>query len=244
MHRSKYAIASVDEVEWSTGTELDSRMALTASLGCQETDVDAYRLSGDDSISLPTAPENVCIPIDGTGELTADVSLTVPHRGIARIPAGVECQLHSDEPGSWFVISASTESPPGAQLAVVDTEACEFTVPVTSDILTARLTDPLGCTGMKTNARLLKPGDRIPYHTEGQQEELFVPLHGPGAMRIGGETHQVSTGTVVRVAPEMPRAAINDGDEDALWVMVGAPPTGGSTDWDPGAEIVEWPGPE
>ena len=94
-------------------------MALTASLGCQETDVDAYRLSGGDAISLPNAPENVCIPIDGAGELTADVSLTVPHRGVARIPAGVECQLQGDESGSWFVISASAESPPPGRMVYV-----------------------------------------------------------------------------------------------------------------------------
>lgn len=244
MQRSDYAIVSVDDEGRPAGSEHGSRLSLTEPLGCTETAVDAYRLSGDHAVSLPTGPENVCLPIDGPGELAADASLTVPHPGAARVPAGVEGRLVADEPGTWLAVSAPAESTTSVQPTVVDLEACEFTVPATSDIPTARLTDRLGCTGMKTNARLLGRGDVVPYHTEGTQEELFVPLRGPGAMRIGGETRPASAGTVVRVAPEVPRSAINDGDDDALWFMVGAPPTGDSTGWDPGAEIVEWPGPE
>lgn len=244
MQRSEYATVSVDEAGLRGGTEDGRQLPLTGPLGCRETAVDAYRPSGDHAVALPADPENVCLPVDGPGELTVDESLAVPHRGAARVPAGVEGRLGGDEPVSWLVVSAAAESSLSARPAVVDVEACEFAAPSTSDIPTARLTDRLGCTGMKTNARLLEPGDRIPYHTEGQQEELFVPLRGPAGMRIDGETHRISTGSVVRVAPEIPRAAINDGDEEALWFMVGAPPTGESTGWDPGAEVVEWPGPE
>lgn len=92
---------------------------------------------------------------------------------------------------------------------------------------------------MKVNARLLEPGDVVPYHTEGDQEELFVPVSGPAAMRIADTTYETPPGTVTRVAPTVPRSALNNGDSDALWVMVGAPPTGGPDEWDPGAEILD-----
>lgn len=234
-----YAVVSIDETGWSGGSE--THLALTASLGCREMAVDAYQLTGNDHASLPAGPEQVCIPLDAPGRITADEPLTVPTPGVARVPAGVGCRLHGEEPVSWFVVSTPAEPTPSAAPVVVDLETCEYTVPTTSDIPTARLTDRLGCIGMKPNARLLVPGDVVPYHTEGTQEELFVPVRGPGAVRIDGETWATETGTVVRVAPNVPRGAINDGDEDALWFMAGAPPTGGTSEWDPGAEILEWP---
>lgn len=66
-------------------------------------------------------------------------------------------------------------------------------------------------------------------------------------MRIADTTDETPPGTVVRVAPTVPRSALNNGETDAVWVMFGAPPTGGPDEWDPGAEIleqrrvVEWP---
>ncbi|PSP85093.1 hypothetical protein BRC83_04075 [Halobacteriales archaeon QS_1_68_17] len=93
--------------------------------------------------------------------------------------------------------------------------------------------------GMKANFRRLPPGRAVPYHTEGTQEELFVPLGGPGWLRAGGETHRMAAGSVARVAPATPRAAVNEGDADRVWFMIGTPPTGGPDEWDPGAEAVE-----
>jgi hypothetical protein len=103
----------------------------------------------------------------------------------------------------------------------------------------APLTDTLGCTGLKANARVLGPDQAVPYHTEGSQEELFVPIAGPGAVRVAGETVPATPGTVVRVAPATPRSALTDGDARSRWVMFGAPPTGGPEEWDPGAVILE-----
>lgn len=91
----------------------------------------------------------------------------------------------------------------------------------------APLTDTLG------------PDQAVPYHTEGSQEELFVPIAGPGAVRVAGETVTATPGTVVRVAPATPRSALTDGDARSRWVMFGAPPTGGPEEWDPGAVILE-----
>ncbi|MFB6353219.1 MAG: cupin domain-containing protein [Halobacteriales archaeon] len=121
----------------------------------------------------------------------------------------------------------------------VDLDDAAFVVPETSDVATAFPTDPLGCAGMKANARRLAPGQAVPAHTEGDQEELFVPVRGPASIRIAGERFDTPPGTVARVAPEVPRSAVNPAGTDAVWVMVGAPPTGGPRDWDPGAEVVE-----
>lgn len=108
-------------------------------------------------------------------------------------------------------------------------------------MLTARLTAPLGCLGTKANVRLLRPSDAVPYHTEGNQEELFVPLDGPGVLRVAGRTHELEEGDVARVAPEVPRGAVNEADDAVQWLVIGAPPTGGADEWDPDVEILEWP---
>lgn len=100
-------------------------------------------------------------------------------------------------------------------------------------------TDELGCSDTKVDARLLGPGEYVPYHTEGEQEELFVPVRGPAAMRVDDGSFETPVGTITRVAPPVPRSAVNDGDHEACWVMIGAPPTGGPSEWDPGAEILE-----
>ena len=125
---------------------------------------------------------------------------------------------------------------------MVEVEGRSFEVPTTSDIPTARLTDRLGCRGMKVNARRLKPGDAVPYHTEGTQEELFVPLDGAGTIRVDGQSRPAPTNSVTRVAPALPRSAANPGERDQVWLMVGSPPSGSADEWDPGAEIHEGPG--
>lgn len=137
------------------------------------------------------------------------------------------------------MIGTSVDPEPGKEITSVSFEECDFVEPSTSTVRTARLTALLDCTGTKVNARILDPGEHVPYHTEGTQEELFVPVRGPATMRIDGETFDTPVGTVTRVAPEIPRSAINDSNEESLWVMVGAPPTGGPGEWDPGAEILE-----
>lgn len=126
-------------------------------------------------------------------------------------------------------------------LSLVDSTDVAFAPPSTSDVDIARLTARLGCTGMKVNLRRLDPGQAVPYHTEGTQEELFVPLDGPGTILIDGERHHVPTGSVTRVSPETPRSVLNSGNDRRTWLMIGAPPTGPSDGWDPGAEILEWP---
>lgn len=238
MSEQDYAVVSLDEATWSTTPDGVRHAPLTAALGATETAVDAYRVQAAGTFRPPVALENLLVPLDASEPLAVTGSTGVPARGLGRVPAGVEATVQC-EAATVLVVSAPAEATPGEAPTAEDLEGCEYAVPSTSDVATAFLTGPLGCAGMKANARLLEPGQTVPYHTEGDQEELFVPLRGPATMRIDGDTHRLSSGTVARVAPPTPRSAVNDGDADALWVMVGAPPTGGPTGWDPGAEVVD-----
>lgn len=214
---------------------------LTDTLGCVHTDVTAHRVTPDHPASVGPDGERLCIPIDGSGTLDADPPLPLPDLGMARLPGG-SAALTGTDPVDWLVIGTSVEEATNRRPVVVDLEALDYVEPATSSIRTARLTEPLGCIAMKVNARLLEPGDRVPYHTEGSQEELFVPVLGEDTrMLIDGEPVALPVGSIARVAPRTPRAAVNAGDDDSIWVMVGAPPTGGPDEWDPGAEILPWP---
>lgn len=233
-----YATAAVDIVEAADDGESTGHRSFTDELGCFATTVDGYRVPQGAAVSLPAPPEQACLPIDADRSVSLG-DLELPPLGVARVPAGVERTLRPVTATKLLVVGAAAEREAGAEPTAVALEDCEFTTPSTSAIATARLTDRLGYAGMKLNARVLDPGQRVPYHTEGTQEELFVPLCGPATMRIDDDTYETPVGTVTRVAPPVPRAALNDGDAEALWVMIGAPPTGGPSEWDPGAEVVE-----
>jgi len=239
-----YATVTLDDVEWTDGGEGGEHAPLTERVGCTDTRVDAYRTAAEASIRLPPGREHLCVLLEGSGTLTGAGPLAVERSAVAFAPAGSSFALDSDAEATWLVVSAEVGESPEADPAVVDPDRLDFRVPTTSDILTARLTDRLGCRAMKVNVRRLRSGDVVPYHTEGTQEELFVPLDGNGTVRVDGESHDVPRGSVTRVAPERPRSAVNPGETDADWLMVGAPPTGAADEWDPGAEDHEWPGGE
>ncbi len=237
--RTGYAIVTLDGVTWSDA----GHASLTELLGCTECAVDGYRTTTDASVRLPNTREAICVPVEASGTVdTLDDGqdgMRVSQYAIGRVPAGTGAELSSAGRTTWIVVTAAADSDPDGSCTAVDVGDVEFSVPETSDVPIARLTARLGCTGTKVNYRRLAPGSSVPYHTEGTQEELFVPLDGPGTVRVDGATHSVSAGDVVRVAPETPRAAENDGEDHRLWLMVGAPPTGGPDEWDPGAEILE-----
>jgi len=242
MSDSGYATASLDGVEWCSGGDGPARASLTGPLGCTETAVDAYRFATGDAVTLPSAPEQLCLPVAASGPLLLGDGAELSGRGVGCIPAGTASRIRASDSASLFVVAAAADPGPGAAgespPVIVDLDDCEFAPPATSDVDTARLTARLGCEGTKVNARRLAPGGSVPYHTEGDQEELFVPLSGSIAMRVADETIPTPPGTVTRVAPPVPRSAVDRGD-GSLWIMIGAPPTGGPTEWDPGAEILE-----
>lgn len=104
------------------------------------------------------------------------------------------------------------------------------------------LTRRLGCTDTTVDRCRTRGGASATLPAD--REQLFVPLDGAGALRVDGESHPIGAGSVARVAPALPRSAVNPGERDLTWLMIGAPPTGAADEWEPGAENREWPGPD
>jgi quercetin dioxygenase-like cupin family protein len=69
----------------------------------------------------------------------------------------------------------------------------------------------------------LHPGQASTWHRHFDQHELYVLIEGPGRMRVEDEVLDLEPRSAVLVEPEHPRQLLNDGDEDALWLVVGSP---------------------
>jgi mannose-6-phosphate isomerase-like protein (cupin superfamily) len=88
-----------------------------------------------------------------------------------------------------------------------------------------------------TRARFWRypPGSRGRRHAERIQEELFVVLEGTAAMDLGDPPERVELpkGSVCAVQPGTALQIRNDGNEDVLLFIVGAPPEEGEADYFP-----------
>ncbi len=73
------------------------------------------------------------------------------------------------------------------------------------------------------------PGEASTRHRHVDQEELYVVLEGTGRIRVGDDLLTLATGTALLVEPASVRQPFNDGDADALWLVVGAPPEPANT---------------
>jgi mannose-6-phosphate isomerase-like protein (cupin superfamily) len=89
----------------------------------------------------------------------------------------------------------------------------------------------------QTRARFWRypPGSRGRRHAEHVQEELFVVLEGTAAMLLGDPPERVELprGSVCAVQPGTALQVRNEGDEDVLLFIVGAPPVEGGADYLP-----------
>jgi mannose-6-phosphate isomerase-like protein (cupin superfamily) len=79
------------------------------------------------------------------------------------------------------------------------------------------------------------PGTRGKRHAEHTQEEIFVVLEGAAKIDLGDppERHELPRGSVCVVQPGTPLQLRNDGDEDVLFFIVGAPPEDDGADYFP-----------
>jgi mannose-6-phosphate isomerase-like protein (cupin superfamily) len=104
----------------------------------------------------------------------------------------------------------------------------EFTPPSKGDQTRRlqRLSPALTTT--RANVWLMPPGSRGRRHRETDQEELFVALEGTAMLLLGEppEKVEVPSGSVVVVPVGTPVQLVNEGDEDSLVLIVGAPPIG------------------
>ncbi|MBI4090981.1 MAG: cupin domain-containing protein [Candidatus Komeilibacteria bacterium] len=93
----------------------------------------------------------------------------------------------------------------------------------------------LGLRSFGMNMVDLKPGERIPEHTETDrdQEEVFIVLKGTATMVIDDTEYDAPEGTFIRLDPAPRRYAINKGNSDVRLLIVSAPTTSGyqSMDW-------------
>ncbi len=75
----------------------------------------------------------------------------------------------------------------------------------------------------------LAPGQASTKHRHPTQEEIYLLLEGKGRMRVDGELLTLEPLSSVLVTHDTVRQIFNDGDQDALWLVVGAPPESANT---------------
>jgi quercetin dioxygenase-like cupin family protein len=75
----------------------------------------------------------------------------------------------------------------------------------------------------------LRPGQASTKHRHQLEEELYVLLEGRGRIRVGEEALELGPLDALLVEPETMRQIFNDTDEEALWLVVGAPQSAANT---------------
>lgn len=80
----------------------------------------------------------------------------------------------------------------------------------------------------------LAPGQASTKHRHRVTAELYVVLSGTGRMRVEGDLLTLDPLSAVLAEPGAVRQVFNDTEEEALWLVVGAPPEVSNT-----AELTE-----
>ena len=96
-------------------------------------------------------------------------------------------------------------------------------------VLNTDLAKQLGAQTLGARLWRLTPGQASTKHRHIGETELYVVLEGTGRMRIGDEVHTLAPLSSVLVEPDVVRQIFNDCDEDALWLVAGAPPEPANT---------------
>lgn len=91
-------------------------------------------------------------------------------------------------------------------------------------VLNTDLAKQLGAEYMGARMWRLRPGQASTKHRHPEQEELYVLLEGRGRIRVGEEALELLPHDALLVEPGSVRQVFNDTEEDALWLVVGAPP--------------------
>ncbi|HET8862754.1 MAG TPA: cupin domain-containing protein [Solirubrobacterales bacterium] len=96
-------------------------------------------------------------------------------------------------------------------------------------VLNTDLAKQLEASSLGARLWRLRPGQASTMHRHFATEELYVVLEGRGRIRIDGETLELGPLDALLVEPESVRQVFNDTEEDALWLVVGAPPEAANT---------------
>jgi quercetin dioxygenase-like cupin family protein len=93
------------------------------------------------------------------------------------------------------------------------------------------LTEPLGLRQLRANLFRFRKGDEMYLHDHRTQEELFLLAAGEADLVVGSERRRLGPLDVVRVAPGVMRQLVQVGEEETVWLAVGAPPVDDDVVW-------------
>src|SRR3954453_17471128 len=96
-------------------------------------------------------------------------------------------------------------------------------------VLNTDLAKQLGTDALGARLWRLAPGQASTRHRHRTQTELYVLIEGTGRARIGDDVLTLAPLSALAVDPRTVRQLFNDTDEDALWLVVGAPGEPGNT---------------
>jgi quercetin dioxygenase-like cupin family protein len=97
----------------------------------------------------------------------------------------------------------------------------------------AQLTEPAALKHTRANFFRYEPGARGRRHDDKLQEETYVPVIGSMTMYVGDppERHEVGPGGLIHVEAGTARQVANEGAEDLLVFIYGAPPERGDVEF-------------
>jgi uncharacterized cupin superfamily protein len=91
-------------------------------------------------------------------------------------------------------------------------------------VLNTDLAAQLGASALGARLWRLRPGEASTRHRHGVQEELYVLLEGRGRIRVGEDLLTLGRLDALLVDPPLVRQVFNDTGDEALWLVIGAPP--------------------
>lgn len=80
----------------------------------------------------------------------------------------------------------------------------------------------LGVTSFGLNQITLQPGQRGRIHRHREQEEVYLVMAGTLTVAVEDEEHELETGQLIRVAPDVRRQLLNRGAVGCVVVAIGA----------------------
>ncbi len=71
----------------------------------------------------------------------------------------------------------------------------------------------------------LKPGERVAHHLHERAEEIYLLIQGKSRVHIYDEAFNVEAFTAFCFPPQTMHSVINNSENDAMWIFIGAPAT-------------------
>ena len=97
----------------------------------------------------------------------------------------------------------------------------------------APVTEQAGLQNTRASFFRYEPGAKGRRHDDKLQEETYVPVSGTMTMYLGdpAERHEVGPGGLIHVETGTARQVVNEGSEDLLVFIYGAPPERGDVEF-------------